>query len=193
MFGLLLLILPGLAGAEIYRWVEDGVVHYSDRPARDAEQIDLPELQRMAPVAVAEEEEAQAPAAAGPALRIEQPRPEQTFRDARGLVPAAVSLSADLTPGQRLVYYLDGRPVAEPTRQQRLQLEGVARGEHRLSVALVEGDEEIARSETVTFFMQPPSALGPTGEQGAGAPTAPASGSAGGAPAAPRPGGGGSP
>jgi hypothetical protein len=183
-----LLLLPGLAGAEIYRWVdEDGVVHYGDRPPNHAEQVEeLPELQSMQPVAIPEEDEAPSvEPAPPPQVRIEQPRPEQTFHDPRGRVPATVALSAELASDQRLVYHLDGRPVGEPTRSRRMRFEGVVRGEHRLNVAVVAGDEEIARSETVTFFMQPPTALSPAGSQGG----APSSGGTPGAPTAPRSGG----
>lgn len=185
---LLLLILPALAGAEIYRWVdEDGDVHYGDRPPKGAERVEeLPQLQGMQPVAIPEEDEPPpVEPAPPPQVRIERPEPEQTFRDPRGRVPAAVALSAELAPGQLLVYRLDGRPVGEPTRSPRMRLESVARGEHRLSVAVVEDGEEIARSDTVTFFVQPPTALSPAGSQGG----APASGGAPGTPTAPRPGG----
>lgn len=189
---LLLLLVPVLANAEIYRWVdENGVVHYGDRPPAQAERVDLPKLQRMDPVvtetADAEPERTAAPAPQ-PRVRVEQPRPEQTFRDPRGRVPATVSLSEELPPEQSLVYYLDGRPAAAPTRSPSLLLEDVSRGEHRLSVAIVAGDREIARSEPVTFFMHQPSSLSPTAGPEGGAPTAPASGSSQGAPGAPRPG-----
>lgn len=188
---ILLLILPGLAAAEIYRWVdEDGVVHYGDRPPGDAERVELPDLQRMDPVATQAGdagERAQTPPA-DLQVRIERPQPEETFRDPRGLVPAAASLSRDLAPGQRLVFYLDGEAVGAPTRNRSLQLEGVTRGEHRLSVAVTEEDEEISRSAPVTFFMHQPSASSPAGGQGGGAPAAPPSGNTQGAPGAPRPG-----
>lgn len=187
----LLLLLPGLAGAEVYRWVdENGVVHYGDRPSGNAQPADLPELQRMdgAPsVETVDEEEEPIPAAEGPRIRILQPRPDQTFRDARGLVPVAVSLSPKLTSTQRLIYYLDGSPAAGPTNQTSTRLEGVIRGEHRLSVAVLAGEEELSRSESVTFHMKPPSALSPTGNSKGSAPTAPPSGNSQGAP---RPGGG---
>lgn len=186
---ILLLILPGLAAAEIYRWVdEDGVVHYSDRPAADAEKVELPDLQRMDTVSAPVEAQDTEAETTTPEVRIEAPESEQTFRDPRGLVPVAVSLSRDLAPGQRLVYYLDGEAVGEPTRNRSLQLEGVTRGEHRLSVAVTADGEEIARSTPVTFFMHQPSATSPTGGQGDGAPAAPPSGNTQGAPGAPRPG-----
>lgn len=191
----LLLILPGLAAADIYRWVDDdGVVHYGDRPPRNAERVEeLPPLQHMQSVVIPEEEAepaSETAAAGAPQAHLEQPRPEQTFRDPRGRVPAAVKLSAPLAPDQRLVYYLDGRAVAEPTRNQQMRLEGVSRGEHRLSVAVTAGGEEVAHSQAVTFYMHSPSNLSPTGAPEGSAPGAPASGSAHGAPGAPRPGAG---
>lgn len=196
ILSLMLVLLPVLAAAqEVYRWVdEDGVVHYSDRSQGGAERVELPELQEMDSItgtAGDEVETSSEPAAAG--LRIERPRADETFRDPRGLVPVSVALPGELADGRVLVYYLDGRPALDPTRRPSVQLEDVPRGEHRVSVAIREGGEEIARSQAVTFYMQPPSSLSPTSEADQGAPTAPASGSVQGAPAAPGTGAGGNP
>ena len=194
------LLLPVLVAAqahaqEVYRWVdEDGVVHYSDRSRGEAERVELPELQRMDSIRGTAGDEAETPPeATAVRVRIERPRAEETFRDPRGLVPVSVALSGELAGGRVLVYYLDGRPVLDPTRRPSVQLEDVPRGEHRVSVAIREGGEEIVRSEPVTFHMRPPSSLSPTSEADSGAPTAPAGRGVQGAPSAPRPGGGGNP
>ncbi|MES1945508.1 hypothetical protein PC39_15374 [Salinisphaera sp. PC39] len=196
MLLLLLVLMAAQAHAQdVYRWVdEDGVVHYSDRSRGEAERVRLPELQRMDSIrGTAGNEGESSSGAAAVGVRIERPRADETFRDPRGLVPVSVGLSGELASGRVLIYYLDGRPALDPTRRPSVQLQGVPRGEHRVSVAIREGGEEIARSEAVTFYMRPPSSLSPTSESDSGAPTAPGSGGVQGAPAAPRPGAGGNP
>ncbi len=53
LLGIMLLLTPLLAGAQIYRWVDaQGQVHYGDRPPRDAgnlESVDLGPLNSVAP------------------------------------------------------------------------------------------------------------------------------------------------
>lgn len=193
-----LMLWPALAAAQVYRWVDDdGVVHYSDQPAGGgAERAELPSLQMADPVESTGGEDGNRPRPGpAPGLTLMRPAPEATFRDARGLIPVSVALDGPLTPDQSLVYYLDGQAVGgSPTRKTSLQLEGVSRGPHRLAVALMRGDREIARTGPVTVYMQPPSAIGPTSGRGSddgepppgGAPASPPSGPAGGAPSAPR-------
>lgn len=189
------LLLPALALAEVYRWTDsDGVVHYSDQPAPDAERAELPKLQTVeSPTETGGDSVAETPEKThSPALTLAGPDPETTFRDARGLVPVRVSMDRELGRGERLVYYLDGNPVVE-ARKTRVQLEGVERGTHRLHAALKSGDRELARTRTVTVYVKPPSALSPVNQnagnndsQPDGAPASPATNQSGGAPAAPR-------
>lgn len=169
-----------LAGAgAIYRWVDDaGVTHYSDRPAPGARLADLPALS-SSKAGPTPEPAPQSADPAVPSLAITSPAPGATFHDASRRVPVTVIVGPELAAGQQLRYYLDGRPLGEAGRQTSLVLTGVPRGEHRVTVAVVAGDQELARAPAVTFYMSPPSALTPLTEtapddqQPAGAPVAP--------------------
>lgn len=189
-------LIAAPAGAEVYRWVDDqGVTHYSDQPVKGASKPDLPRLQSMqAPAAVAagKKKGATTDGDAG-GLNLVRPGTDETFRDARGLVPVQVELERDLAEGETLQYVLDGEPVrGADGRRTSLQLQGVPRGTHAISAVILRGEEPVARSQAVTFHMKPPSALSPANRQDAdaGAPTSPGSTGAAGAPAAPRLGGG---
>lgn len=207
---LLCLALP--AHAEIYTWIDSqGVRHYSDSPSSgQARPADLPGIQRAdgnpdalarLQAQVAQQNAAQdataASAAGMPQSRIPdlvEPEAEATFRDARGIVPVSVTINgaATLGPGEQITYYLDGSPIPQsPSDQTQLQLGNVARGTHTLSAALLYQGREIRRTEPVTFYMQPPSAISPlNGNPGTdtvpGTAIAAPAGNATGVPAAPR-------
>ncbi|GAB3672856.1 DUF4124 domain-containing protein [Salinisphaera aquimarina] len=209
---LTLLLLAGAAQAEIYTWVDaQGVRHYSDNAASGgAKRADLPGIQSVDgnKDALAE---LQAVAGMGsnpgaqdmPEARtpqLSQPEAGATFRDAQGIVPVALTIggSSELRSGEQVTYYLDGSPIPQsPTDQTQLQLGNVPRGSHTLSAALIYQGREIRRTEPVTFYMQPPSAISPLntgqagsdGDAGSGIPgtsVAPPAGNSAGVPAAPR-------
>lgn len=194
------LLFVGAANAEIYKWVDaQGVVHYSDNPVSDAKPAQLPHLQSMDRREIAAPRATPAPAqeslSLGVDIAVVQPQSHQTFRDGRGLVLAQVTIKPALTAEQQLIYYLDDQPAtAAPTRNTSLQLQGVERGAHQLSVAVVSDGQEISRSAPVTFYMKQPSALAPVSQntpsqpsqQPAGAATAPPTTRAPGSLAAPR-------
>lgn len=204
-------IVAGSASAEIYTWVDaQGVRHYSDSASQGgARRADLPGLQnadgnpqaleQLRAVAEATNRRSGPESADSRSPQMLRPESEETFRDAQGIVPVAVTIGgADgLRDGEQITYYLDGSPIPEsPTDQTQLQLGNVPRGAHTLSAALLYQGREIRRTAPVTFYMQPPSAISPLNtNQGGDTPSsdtpsgtvaAPPAGNSGGAPAAPR-------
>lgn len=210
LVGGIALLFGVAAQADIYTWVDaDGVRHYSDSAdGSGAQRADLPGIQSMQgdPDALARlREAAQANrskrAVTSRTVDIVKPQPDETFRDPRGLVPIAVTIggAGDLRAGEQITYYLDGSPIPQsPTELTSLQLGNVQRGEHTLSAALMFQGKEVRRSDPVTFYMKPPSAISPMtrgsgdgdgdgdGQPETGAGTAPAAGQTQGMPAAPR-------
>lgn len=210
----LLLVFVGIftvvGHAEIYTWVDaQGVRHYSDNArSGNAKRATLPGVQSMAgdPDALERLRSSQtstestndgAPASRTPELV--EPQPGATIRDAGGVVSVTVTIggSSALRSGEQLTYYLDGSPIPQsPTDQTRLRLAKVPRGTHTLSAALLYQGRELRRTEPVTFYMKPPSAISPLNrDQGGdgndsnrppGATVAPPAGNSGGAPSAPR-------
>lgn len=164
LIGLLMLglALPALGAA--YRWVdENGVVHYSDRPRPDAEEVDLERAQGYQPANRARGMSRDAPEAAEstPApppyesLRVVRPAEQSTYRNIGGQLPVTLSLSPALKPGHKLRVYFDGQPIANwPERLLSFTLTDVYRGEHNLRAEVIGVDgETIVASDPVTFFV----------------------------------------
>lgn len=165
-FALILALTFALpAAAEVYRWVdENGVVHYTDKPpAPGAEPAKLPKLQKMPAGSVPEARESSraetAPEVTAeiPTVKVVSPTVDQTFRGASHQVQVVVSVNPGLAGNQGLIYYLDGQPVnTEPTRAQSMIFNEVYRGAHLASVAVVAGGKELSHSDSVPFYMMPP-------------------------------------
>ncbi len=179
------LSLAAPAGADIYKWVdEDGNVTYSDEPRDGAERIerekDRPFTEFRTPERSSSRErsrrearqEEEAGASAGyERVAIARPEEQGTVRDNRGLVDVQADIQPGLRDGHRLVFILDGEPYGEPTDSRSIQMEGVHRGEHSVSVRVVDGSgNTVTSSDAVTFYMQQASALGPANRGGGGPP-----------------------
>jgi len=186
LLSVLILLLAVPAYAEIYKWTDaNGTVHYSDSPTKNAKPANLPKLQgldksRLPATSSTNNNNEQATTA--PSIAIVRPQPQETLRDGRGLVPVQAAISPALKKGQQLIYYVDGQPTeSSPTGATSVQLQGVPRGQHQVSVAVVVGEKEVSRSPAVVFHMKPPTALTPLSQtapgnpdqQPAGATTAP--------------------
>ena len=88
---------------------------------------------------------------------VVSPTVDQTFRGASHQVQVVVSVNPGLAGNQGLIYYLDGQPVnTEPTRAQSMIFNEVYRGAHLASVAVVAGGKELSHSDSVPFYMMPP-------------------------------------
>ncbi len=163
--GLLLicLCLPALAGT--YRWVdENGVVHYSDRPRENAEEITIRGAQTYS-ARPGVRPSSGAPAAASPgeaeaagiyqSLTIVRPAEQETFRNIGGQLPVSLSLVPGLQRTHSIRVYYDGQLISSwPSQGLRHTLTDVYRGEHNLRAEVVdEQGSQVAASETVTFFV----------------------------------------
>ncbi|MGQ0700504.1 MAG: DUF4124 domain-containing protein [Panacagrimonas sp.] len=165
----LLLSLPAtlsastLLAADVYRHVDkDGVVHYSDQPPTPgAKPVVLPPVQIVDPLS--------GPGSGAKKLEVDQPRvelsivspaPEETFRGDDRRIPVSVRLTRPLPEGYGLRYMLDGSPQnATATRELGFTLAGAERGEHLVSVAVVDARGlEVARTPPVIVHMKPPAA-----------------------------------
>jgi len=165
---------------QVYKWVDkDGVIHYGNQPpTRDATPAKLPPLQTFkggtAPPNLNKfaKPGAAGTAAPGGAINVDivTPSKEETFRGGERVVPVAVMVTPQMGQGLKLIYVLDGTPASPPTSDTSFALTNVERGAHTVSVTLVgAAGEELANSNTVTFYMHPP-----TVDQGAKTPAKPA-------------------
>lgn len=170
---LLLCLLPLVAAAEIYRYVDDqGKVHYTDEPpARYKDQAQAVEVEpvqtirsRVPQVAPARQGSAprgaSAPGALYTRVEITEPGNEQTIRDASHELPVLVQMQPTLRTemGHGVVFYLDGQRVnATPSSRPGITLTEVYRGVHTVSADIVDASGNVlAQAKPVSVFMKPP-------------------------------------
>lgn len=177
---LLLVAAPLAAKDEVYRWVDaDGVIHYGSKPpTKDAKPAELPQLQTYKPgtssnlgssspqsLPIARS----ASAAAVPLnLRITAPVEGETFRDPQGVITVSVAVEPEAPSDVLFRFFLDGvvqnkKPWAAPS----YTFTEVERGEHTISVALVDAEgAELKRTAPVRIYQMPPTAPPPAPKKG---------------------------
>ena len=164
---LLLCTLLGItASAQVYRVVDEhGNVTYTDRPPEDnAEPVELgptntapppaTDLYPTPPPKAAGDEDKES----GYQVAITAPANETIIPRGPGNFSVSASVNPALGRGHRLQLLLDGQPRQEPQTGTSWALTNVYRGEHSITVAVVDGDgQQLATSEPVTVFVFRPS------------------------------------
>lgn len=170
-FILALLLFGGDSLAQAYKWVdEDGVVHYSDRPAPGAQQFELPKFDTPArtparpstpprPRSSADDEAEDTEQAAGySSLTITSPDSEQVLWNIGGVLNVSLSVTPALQPGHQVRVYFDGQQ--RTVRSLNFQLDEVWRGTHNLQAEIVDRNGRLLiRSQTTRFYVQQSSIL----------------------------------
>ncbi len=164
---LLALLLTGVAAqAQIYKSVdEQGNVTYSDTPpeGQSSEEVELNQtnttpptvVTRPAPVA----NKTNKPAAAEtPSVTINSPANETTIPMGGGIFDVSASASPALKSGQALQLQIDGAPWGDPQPSGNWHLENVFRGQHDLTVQLLDSDGNVlGTSDPVRVYVMRPS------------------------------------
>jgi hypothetical protein len=161
LFILLLIALP--ATAQIYKYKDaNGATAYSNQPPDgvSAQPVHLPPLNSI------ERQPAGEPAPAAESVRHEQPLKTYEVLELTGL-PANGALRANngtftvtvlikprLQAPHLLRLLLDGQPYGEPGNVPTLQLVNIDRGEHRLAVQVIDGENVVQQSPTATLTVQ---------------------------------------
>ena len=164
-FAVLALFFAAGVFAQAYTWTdENGVVHYSDRPHPDAEEIFLDEVgeQRPSP---------DAPPIEGPrravqpaiepiyeSIEFSSPTAEETLWNIETKLEVNILLTPPLRPGHQIRVYFDGMPKMFTTA--RFTIEEVYRGAHNLQAEIItQTGELMIRSEPIRFYVQQNSVL----------------------------------
>ncbi len=160
----LLLCLPLVAHAEIYRWRDaQGNIIYSDEPVPGAERVDTAAgagPARSAPMVV--RHGPQTPAQPGGPYRSFEllvPADKAVIVDPEGAVPVEVRLEPflDIAAGHRFRITVDGGDQVHYTTIARYKLVGLGTGTHRLVVEVVDADDRVlAGPVEVDFFSRRP-------------------------------------
>jgi hypothetical protein len=160
LFALLALLFAAGAFADAYTWTdEDGVVHFSDRPHRNAEKIDLGETgkQRPEPTASSSPVRNNAPppdlAPKYTGLDVTNPAAEETLWNIEAVLNVDLELTPSLMPGHQIRVYFDGMPrIVSSTN---FQLQQVYRGTHNLQAEIInEIGTLLIRSRPIRFYVQ---------------------------------------
>ncbi|MBP6723227.1 MAG: DUF4124 domain-containing protein [Halioglobus sp.] len=168
----LLVLLPQLAAAQIFRSVdEQGNVTFSDTPPSSgpSEQIEVRQTNRTpapavietlepAPGAAAEEEGA----AVAYSVAITSPENETTIAMGPGNFTVSAAVEPALGQGEVLQLFIDGSPSGEPQAGGTWALTNVFRGAHDLTVAVVDSKgARLAESAAVRVYVLRPSVNSP--------------------------------
>ncbi|RLA59729.1 MAG: hypothetical protein DRR04_07650 [Gammaproteobacteria bacterium] len=169
---LLTLLLPALASfaespsAQIYRTTdEQGNVVFTDKPSagvNTTERVELPPINTTpAPVfKPSPEPELEAPDTAAPAysVAIISPANETSFPMGPGNFSVSVNVQPSPGENQALQLYIDDIPWGDPQQGTSWALTNIYRGEHLLTVAIVDAKgEHLANSAAIRVFVHRPS------------------------------------
>jgi hypothetical protein len=154
------LMLPLLTQAEIYKWVDkDGHIHFGDKAQDAAEKVALQPLQSYSAPKVAEADSAQEDTASQQQervnyqLQIISPSNKATFHNNLGNVDVSLSLVPELQADDKIRLMLDGKSMSEGS-QLTMQLSDIERGEHKLQAQIINSTNDVlAASDGITIYM----------------------------------------
>lgn len=152
--GLLVLILlvSPLIHATVYKWVDqDGKVHFSDQPVKNAEVVEFnknTENQVKLPPPQSQSERNLSPAAdkINYSMRITSPTEEETIRSNEGHIAIALQIEPELAPSHLLVLFMDGKQQGEAQQSGLFQVSNVDRGEHTFVIKALAQDGKLLAS-----------------------------------------------
>lgn len=160
-FLLLLLVVPLVATATIYRWKDkQGNLHFGDQPHQGATKVKLPPVQVITSPPIKSEKitpVTPVKAASYKSITISQPENDATVRNNQGYVAVSVNLDPPLMTGDQLVVLVDGKVAGTPQKSTYFTLTGINRGSHNVVVQVQnEKGDVVAASAPVTFHMHRP-------------------------------------
>ena len=161
----LVLLVAFPASAQIYKYTDaNGNTAYSNQPpeGRPAETVELPPLNIVEPQPPPLEAppREQRGGNTGPAmnpydqLQLTDLPTEEALRANNGTFTVGVGITPALQPTHMLQLVLDGAPYGQPSNVPRLQLVNIDRGEHRLSVNVLDRGVVVQQSPAVDFTVQ---------------------------------------
>lgn len=164
------LLCAAAFGQQAYRWTDEtGQVHYSDRPAPGATEIQLRGAQGFTAVvpgrSAAEDSEpapVEQPARAYTAFNVISPAQQETLWNIGAVLTVQVELAPGLQAGHHLGAYLDGQLIDVGATATQFQLPDVFRGTHTLQAVVLDATgNEVLRSLAVIFMVQQTSIQNP--------------------------------
>lgn len=159
LFILLLVALP--VAAQIYKYTDAaGNTAYSNQPPDGvkAEPVELPPLnsvERQAPPAPpVETSSRERPLGAYEVLELTNLPTSEALRANNGTFTVNVLIKPRLQGPHLFRLLLDDQPYGQPSNVPILQLVNVDRGTHNLAVQVIDGENVVQQSPSVTFTLQ---------------------------------------
>jgi hypothetical protein len=156
--------------AVVYKWKDaDGVIHYSDQAVPGAEKIYTATSTTAGNAAAARPSQNTPPtdtpkSASGlnfAKFSITSPAADQTFFGDE-VVGVHLTLEPDLKPEQTITWHLNGKQLEEAPTSTQFGLPRLDRGTYILAATITDQSTGESRtSDSVTFFVRQPTALGP--------------------------------
>ena len=147
--------------AQIYKYTDaDGNTAYSNQPPDGvkAQPVELPPLNRVEPQAPSappvEATSREQPRSAYEVLELTNLPTTEALRANNGTFTVNVLINPRLQGPHLLRLLLDDQPYGQPSNVPILQLVNVDRGEHSLAVQVIDGENIVQQSPTVTFTVQ---------------------------------------
>ena len=167
----MLACLAAFAGqaAVIYKWTDaDGVVHYSDQPVPGAQKIytaTATTASNPAGAAAPDSHGTGTPKAASALgytqFSITSPTPDQTYFGDE-VVGVHLTLEPDLKADQTITWHLNGKQLEQGPTSTQFGLPPLDRGTYIIAATITDQNSGESRtSDSVTFFVRQPTALGP--------------------------------
>jgi len=162
---LVLLLFAVPAVAQIYKYTDaNGNTAFSNQPpdGTKAQAVDLPPLNRVGttappptpPSPSQNSGQAQSASASYQTLQLTDLPNDEALRANNGSFLVGVMIQPRLQPGHQLQLLVDGRPYGSPTNVPRVQVTELDRGEHSLSVQVLQGTQVIQQSQTINLTVQ---------------------------------------
>jgi hypothetical protein len=155
----LLMLSANAALAQVYTYIDaEGNRVFTDKPGRNAKKVDVAPSNSM-PSAPKKPAPTASKARPGPIfrydlLRILAPDPDAIIRDIEGKTIVTVTSEPALQPGHTFRLLLDGQAYGPKGRSPVFQMTNIDRGNHQLSVEIVDEFERILeRTPNQTFTM----------------------------------------
>ena len=150
---LFVMLTMGLCHAEVYKYTnKQGKTSYSDIPVAGAKKVVVPPVMTYKAPAVQRLSATHKPlndVVSYQRLEITNPVDQSTIRNNQGQLRVNYSIEPSLQEGDSLLLLVDG------VSQESMSIDGLARGQHRLSLQVLGSNNEIlVTSDEIAFYLQ---------------------------------------
>ncbi len=151
-------LIASLSHAEIYKSTdEQGRVIYTDNPAlgKKVDQVDLPPINTQPATRLSNKSPNQKSKKVVYKVSISQPKQGTQIPTGQEALDLQVGVLPPPKSSYSLQAYLNGSPIGPSSKRQRWQLKALYRGEHQLTVNLIDDSGNVlASSDPVTIYVQ---------------------------------------